>query len=97
MAGNIRSLVSKIIKDGGYSKTSKTFQILGCTAEEFMIHIENQFVEEMNWDNYGEWEYDHIYPVSLAESEEHLIQLNHYTNFQPLWREDNRKKSNKLI
>ena len=26
-----------------------------------------------------------------------LIKLNHYTNLQPLWKSDNRKKSNKII
>ena len=80
----------------GYKKTSKTAEILGCSFEEFKVHIENQFIDGMSWDNYPEWEYDHIYPISLAESEEHLLQLNHYTNFQPLWAEDNIRKGNKL-
>ena len=91
-----RNLIRQSLKRGGFEKTSKTAYYLGCTYEEFMIHIENKFQEGMTWDNYGEWEYDHIYPVSLAESEEHLLTLNHYTNFQPLWAEDNRRKGNKL-
>ncbi len=94
---NIRCLISNAFKNGGYSKDTDTANILGCTYEEFKEHIESQFQEGMSWDNYPEWEYDHIYPVSLAESEEHLLQLNHYTNFQPLWKEDNRRKSNKLL
>ena len=96
LSHNIRNLIYAYIKRGGYKKLSKTQEILGCTFEEFKIHIENQFTEGMNWFNHGEWEYDHIYPVSLAESEEHLYQLNHYTNFQPLWKIDNRRKFNKL-
>jgi len=51
----------------------------------------------MTWENQGLWHMDHIYPVSRATDEEHLIKLNHYTNFQPLWAEDNIKKSNKII
>jgi hypothetical protein len=97
LRGNIRSLVGKCIREGGFKKTSKTFQILGCIFEEFIIYIENQFSEGMNWNNYGLWHLDHIYPVSLAENEEHLIQLNHYTNFQPLWAEDNLRKGNKIL
>ena len=31
-----------------------------------------------------------------AKNEKHLIELNHYTNFQPLWAIDNLKKSNKI-
>jgi hypothetical protein len=50
----------------------------------------------MDWNNQGQWHLDHIYPVSLATNETHLIKLNHYTNFQPLWAIDNIKKGNKL-
>ena len=93
----IRSLICTSIKKQGYTKQSKTCKILGCTYEEFKIHLENQFTDGMTWENQGEWHLDHIYPVSLAKDEEELIKLNHYTNFQPLWAEDNRKKSNKII
>lgn len=51
----------------------------------------------MSLDNYGDWHLDHILPISLAENEEDVIKLNHYTNFQPLWAIDNFKKGNKVI
>ena len=94
---NISNLIYISIKKQGYTKQSKTYKILGCTYEEFKIHLENQFTDGMTWENQGEWHLDHIYPVSLAKDEEELIKLNHYTNFQPLWAEDNLKKSNKII
>ena len=50
----------------------------------------------MSFDNYGKWHLDHIYPVSLANTEEEIIKLNHYTNFQPLWAEENIRKRNRL-
>ena len=93
---NIRTLINVSIKGHGYTKKSKTYQILGCSYEEFKQHLESQFTEGMTWANAGEWELDHIYPVSRAINEEHLIKLNHYTNFQPLWAEDNNKKNNKI-
>lgn len=93
---NICSLIGSSIKKQGYTKKSKTYEILGCSYEDFKIHLENKFTEGMTWDNYGKWHLDHIYPVSRAIDEEHLIKLNHYTNFQPLWAEDNFKKSNKI-
>ena len=46
----------------------------------------------MTFENYGSWHLDHIKPLALAESEEDVILLNHYTNFQPLWAIDNFKK-----
>lgn len=95
LRSNIRTLISNCIRRQGYKKTSTTFDILGCTFEEFKQHLENQFTEGMTWNNAGEWHIDHIYPVSLATDENHLIKLNHYTNLQPLWAIDNIKKSNK--
>lgn len=94
---NIRSLISNSIKRQGYSKNTKTYQILGCTFEEFRQHLERQFTLGMTWHNQGEWHLDHIYPVSLAKDEQELVKLNHYTNFQPLWAADNLLKGNKVI
>ncbi|MDD4242885.1 MAG: hypothetical protein PHG08_01100 [Bacilli bacterium] len=94
---NIRSCVYNSIKKMGFKKNTKTAIILGCTFEEFKLHIEKQFTDGMVWTNQGKWHLDHIYPVSLAVDEQHLLQLNHYTNFQPLWAEDNLKKGNKIV
>ena len=88
ITSNIRqSLVLK-----GYRKKSKIHTILGCSYEEFKLHIESQFEDWMNWDNYGiyngkekcGWDYDHIIPVSSAQCEEDIYRLNHYSNIQPL-------------
>ena len=74
----------------------KTQEILGCSYKDFKLYIEKQFQEGMTWENHGEWHYDHIIPISLAKNEKMVLSLNHYTNFQPLWKKDNLKKSNKL-
>lgn len=93
---NISSLICIYLKKNGYKKNSKTAHILGCTFEEFKKHLEKQFDSKMNWNNQGTyWELDHIKPISLATTEQELIELNHYTNFQPLYWEDNLNKSNK--
>ena len=49
----------------------------------------------MSWDNHGEWHLDHKTPISWNETEEDLIKLNHYSNFQPLWAFDNLSKGNR--
>jgi hypothetical protein len=97
LTNNIRTRIKQSFRRNGFTKNSKTYEILGCTFEEFKQHLERKFLKGMNWSNTKEWHLDHIYPVSLAKDEQELIRLNHYTNFQPLWAVDNIKKSNKII
>jgi len=92
----IRSNILTSIKRKGYSKKTKTYKILGCDYDFFKSYIEAQFKEGMTWENHGQWHFDHIIPVSFAKSEEELIRLSHYSNFQPLWAEENLSKSNKI-
>ena len=94
---NTRSLISHSIKKAGFKKNSKTHKILNCSFEEFMSHLEKQFNSGITWENYGKWHLDHIVPVSLASTEEEIIKLNHYKNFQPMWGPENNSKSNKII
>ncbi len=95
---NIRCLISQSFKrkkNNYWTKKTKTENILGCKFEQFKIYIENKFTNGMTWENQGEWHLDHIKPLKLAKTEEEVIILNHYTNFQPLWAEDNLKKGSK--
>lgn len=96
---NVRTLVRKSIQGYNYTKNSKTFEILGIDREGFLKYLESQFKEGMSWDNHGlyGWHLDHKIPVSSAKSQEEIILLNHYTNFQPLWAEENLKKGDKII
>lgn len=92
-----RAIVTKAFKRKGYTKRSKSNAILGCTWEQLVIYIGNQFTEGMSWDLVGnEIHIDHIIPLSTAKTEEDVIRLNHYTNLQPLWAEDNLRKSDRL-
>lgn len=75
-------------------------ELLGCTIEYFKIHIEQQFVDGMNWGNQGRfgWHIDHIIPCSRFDltKESEQRKCFHYSNMQPLWGQDNLRKSNKL-
>jgi hypothetical protein len=81
----------------GYTKNNKTEKILGCTFEKFREHIEKQFKPGMTWLNHGDWELDHIVPISFAKTEEEVIKFSHYTNLQPLWWQDNLNKRDNLL
>jgi hypothetical protein len=83
--------------NGLFIKKYSTETILGCTIEEFKIYIQAQFKKGMSFNNHGEWHLDHIIPIAIAQSEEDIIKLNHYTNFQPLWAEENIKKGATIV
>jgi hypothetical protein len=92
---NIRDLVSRCFRERGYTKKTKTAQILGCSFEEFKTHLEARFLPGMSWENRGKWHIDHIMPVSMAKTYDEIVRLNHYRNLRPLWAFDNQSKCNK--
>jgi hypothetical protein len=92
---SIRTLIWNSINRMGYVKNSETQNILGCSFEDFKSHIESQFLEGMCWENHGEWHLDHKIPISWSDCIEKVYELNHYSNFQPLWAKDNLSKGNK--
>lgn len=94
IACNLRRRINAVLK--GISKSQSSMKLLGCDMSTFMKHIESQFVEGMNWDNYGYygWHIDHIRPCvsfDLTKPEEQA-KCFHYTNLQPLWAKDNLSK-----
>jgi len=94
MSCNLRNRTSKAFKRKGYSKNTKTQEMLGVDWEVCKAHIERQFKKGMKWSNQGEWHIDHIIPLASAKTEEGLKKLCHYSNLQPLWEADNLIKSN---
>jgi hypothetical protein len=58
---------------------------LGCDIQFFKNYIEEMFIDDMSWENYGKvWDIDHKIPLASATTEEEVLRLNHYTNLQPL-------------
>ncbi len=93
LMGNMRSRLCNIIKN----KTKNTFECLGVNIDEFKNYIESKFTEGMTWENYGEWQIDHIIPISHGTNQDEICRLNYYTNLRPLWKFENLKKSNKIL
>lgn len=103
---NMRARISTIFRNKKFTKRSKTFEILGCSFDEFKVYLELKFEIWMSWTNHGlyngelnyGWDIDHIIPISLAKTEEEIVKLNHYTNLQPLCSKVNRDiKKNLLV
>jgi hypothetical protein len=101
----IRSAILQALKKKGYSKNSRTYEILGCSYENFSLYLEKNFESWMTWNNHGNytgnynetWQIDHIMPISKGETQEEILKLNHYTNLQPLCSRKNLEKSNKVL
>ena len=93
----IRSSIRRAFSRVKYKKSNTPLEILGISWVEFFSYFEKKFKEGMTWDNRGAWQIDHIIPISIARNEDDMFKLNHYTNFQPLWRNENMEKSNKLL
>lgn len=94
LSNNLRSRLNKAIKI--HSKTGSAVKDLGCTILELKIHLEKQFKEGMNWDNWSRtgWHIDHKKPLSkfdLTDRSQFLVAV-HYTNLQPMWCIENIKK-----
>jgi hypothetical protein len=99
---SLRTRISSAVRNG--CKAGSAVRDLGCSIDEFKIWIENQFYTqtktglEMSWANYGLWHLDHILPLVKFD----LTDINqfkkvcHYTNYQPLWAEENVAKGGRI-
>lgn len=90
--------IRQTLKASRTNKTNKTMEYTGCSIEFLKNYIELKFKPGMKWQNYGEWEIDHIIPCAafdLTKLEQQKICF-HYSNLQPLWAIENIKKQDKL-
>ena len=95
----ISDRIRKNLRNKGFIKGRRTHEIIGCSISVLKSHLENSFLDGMQWNNHSirGWHIDHIIPLSSAKTEEDLYKLWHYTNLQPLWWLDNLKKGSKYV
>ena len=102
LKANLRSRLSVILKKKGLIKSKRTADLIGLKSGiDLVKYIENQWKKGMSWDNYGNtkgcWNIDHIIPYASANTIEEVEKLTHYTNLQPLWWDENLRKSDKIL
>ena len=92
IAHNLRVRMKDIFKNN--FKSGSAVKDLGCSIKDLKIHLEQQFQEGMNWDNYGSWHIDHIKPLASYDltQREQLLEACNYNNLQQLWAKDNLSK-----
>ena len=101
LVANFRTAIYQVLKESNVEKNKSYFDILGYTPEELIIHLEKQFKDDMTWDNYGVWHVDHKLPITSFDiqemGDEEFMKCWCLDNLQPMWGEENIRKSNKLF
>lgn len=100
-----RSRIRQALMFNNAEKCFSSSELLGCSVEKAKAFIEEGFHnretgEQMTWNNHSlkGWHIDHIKPCASFDltDPEQQKECFHYTNLQPLWAEDNLRKSDKL-
>jgi len=101
LISNFRTAIYQVLKESNVEKNKHYFDILQYTPEQLITHLENKFTDKMSWDNYGDWHVDHKLPIThfniseMGDSE--FMKCWALDNLQPMWGDENIKKSNKLF
>jgi len=100
LINNFRTAIYQVLKESNVQKNGHYFEILKYSPDELITHLEEQFTGEMSWDNYGIWHVDHIRPISSFNiqeiGDESFMGCWSLKNLQPLWGDENIRKSNKM-
>jgi hypothetical protein len=101
LISNFRTAIYTVLKESNVDKYGHYFDILGYTPEELINHLEKQFTEGMTWEKYGEFHIDHKLPISSFNikeiGDEEFMKCWCLDNLQPMWGEENIRKSNKIL
>lgn len=81
----------------GKLKHDHTVALLGCSIEYFKGYIAGMFRTGMRWGKRGSFEIDHIIPLKAFDLTDEFQQRKafHYSNCQPLFQHENRRKGAK--
>jgi len=75
-------------------------ELVDFTSEQLKKHLELQFTDGMNWDNYGKWHLDHRIPLAVHNftkpTHADFARAWALKNLQPMWAKENMSKSAKL-
>ena len=88
-------------KDGKAVKCGHTLDMLGCSMDFFIKHIEEQFEPGMSWSNHGfsGFHIDHVIPCASFDltDPEQQKKCFHFSNMQPMWASEKLSKGAKFV
>jgi hypothetical protein len=101
LIANFRTAIWTVLKESNVDKYGHYFDVLQYSPEELINHLEKQFKDDMTWDNYGIWHVDHKLPITSFDiqemGDEEFMKCWSLDNLQPMWGEENIRKSNKVL
>jgi len=99
VATQLRNRLRNALRANGTKKDLSALELLGCSMEHFREWFELKFRPGMTWENWGEWEIDHIRPCASFDLSDPSQQRQcfEYLNLQPLWKDENRRKSARIL
>jgi hypothetical protein len=80
-----RSILHSTLKRMGTMKEGHTIDLLGYSALDLKEHIEKQFTKGMSWENYGDWNIDHHFPVTSFPPNTPVDKVCALSNLKPMW------------
>ena len=98
---NFSRLIRETLKNG--KNGTHWENLVNYTLDDLKEHLEKQFKEGMNWNNYGRtgWHVDHIIPKSWFKfksyNDREFKECWALSNLQPLWAEENMKKGSSAV
>jgi len=96
-----RTAIYQVLKESNVEKNKHYFDVLQYTPKQLIDHLELQFTDGMTWENYGVWHVDHIKPISsfsiVEMGDNEFMKCWCLNNLQPMWGEENIRKSNKVV
>lgn len=96
LKGALRNRINSVLKGAESAKIARTEELLGCPLWHLMAHFDFLFKPGMTWENHGPvWHIDHIKPCAKFDltNPEQQRACFHWTNLQPLFAEENLRKS----
>ena len=99
IACNLRSRTSSAFKSQNVRKTSKTFDLLGCSHSFFKNWIIHQLYGNMTVENYGSvWQIDHCLPIVSFNllDENDMKKCFNWVNLRPMFSTENNSKNAKI-
>jgi predicted transcriptional regulator len=96
-----RTAIYQVLKESNVEKNKHYFDVLQYTPKQLIDHLELQFTDGLTWENYGVWHVDHIKPISsfsiVEMGDDEFMKCWCLNNLQPMWGEENIRKSNKVV